>query len=73
MLSKNIFLVSNMSCKRSMSIVDTNYQNVPEINTGGVEFLTQALYKSYVELQRAVTLIELDRSTSFYIKKSKPY
>ena len=57
--SKKIFSwyqISSYKCSLYIFIVYTKYQDVPEINIGGVEFLVQALSKLYVELQRAVTL-----------------
>ena len=44
---------ANVQC---LCILYTNFQNVPEINVGGVELLVQALSQPHVELQRAVTL-----------------
>ena len=43
-------------------IVHTKCQNVPEKNMEGDEFLIQALSKQYVELQRVVTLKDLNHS-----------
>ena len=53
---KNIFLVSNMFMQmfNVSALCTQTFQNVPEINMGGVEFLIQALSKPNIELQMAV-------------------
>ena len=53
------YLHANVQC---LSIEYTKYYNVPEIIMGGVEFLIQALFKEYIELQEAVTLKVLNPS-----------
>ena len=53
------YLQANVEC---ISIEYTKYQTVPEKSREGVEFLIQAPPKQGLELQKAVTLKELNPS-----------